>query len=259
MKHWICLILALLLLTGCGGPDTATAETQVPTVSVAAPGEESPMGPRKIFNWNGCRYAFLENGAEYTIRDELLGEPLGTLIWDIPADPEVYGQADLAATFALGGQIRPVCFYDPAFRVAVELEGRRYLAENVDTLEGEPDYMAYYETAGFDLVSLEIRDHMGREVLSVVEDPEPLLESVFASRPVALSDGDYEAIGRAQTEGKSFLLVLNLRDTTRYTLYLIPELRISMIGDNRLMLPEDFYDRFGSLFAELTQPPLPMN
>ena len=229
-------------------------------VTVGAPAASSPNGMRRFLNYNGLRYAFLENGAAYTLAEGALGENLGTLTLDIMADPRASGSADFAATFALGGELFTLTGYDPAFRIAVQLDGLTYLAESVDRLDGsDVDAAAYFKTAGFDRLTerVEICDHMGFEVLNTLEGEamQSLLDGVAQSVPAQLTDEDYQSIGHAQTEGKSFLLKLHLADGTAYSLYVIPELGISMIGDNRYTLPAGFD---ASAFDGLTQQPLPM-
>ncbi len=61
--------------------------------------------------------------------------------------------------------------YDPAFRLAVEWNGQYYIAECVDTLDGQDlELSAYFETADFaDTVELvQICDHAGQNVLRTI-------------------------------------------------------------------------------------------
>ena len=78
-------------------------------------------------NLNGLRYVFLGNGAVYQIPDNQLGDALGTLTYDITADPEANAKKDLSTTFALCGTVYALTGYDTSFRIAVELDGEYYL------------------------------------------------------------------------------------------------------------------------------------
>ena len=84
-----------------------------------------------------------------------------------------------------------------------------------------------------------------------------VLLTVTALTPAALAEEDYLAIARAQTEGESYQLLLDLNDGTTVSLYVLPSLQIAMIGDCRYTLPDSFSEKFGDLFDGLTQDPLP--
>ena len=242
-RIWPVLLAALILLLSACAP----AERPIALVEASM---DSPMGPRKIMNFNGCRYAFLENGAVYDLEGRM-GKTLGVLTGDILADPKGCGGKDLASTFALGGTVRVLEGRDPGFRVAVELEGRAYICENVARLDGsDVDLGAYLAAAelGRTAASLEIRDHMGREVLKTA-GPDRILEILAEGIPAKLTDEDYAAVGRAQSEGGSFLLALKLTDGTEFRFYLIPELSLALVGDGRytVTLPQAVQEIFAAL------------
>ena len=223
-KLWI-LVLALVLLTAC-------AKEMAPIEQLTA--GDSPMGPRKTMNYDGHRYAFLENGAEYNLEGRM-GEVLGVLAGDILADPETFGKADLASTFAQGGTVRVLEGKDPRVRVAVELEGKAYLCENVDTLDGsDVDLSGYLAAAKLEETAeaAEILDHMGLEVLGQA-DPGDILGLLQKAAPAQLTEEGYAAIGQSQTAGESFRVQLKLADGTDFGLYLIPQLDLAMVGDNK--------------------------
>lgn len=252
-KLWI--LAAVVLAAAAVGILTATHDRPVEPIVMEAPSQDSPMGPRKIMNYDGHRYAFLENGALYRLEDQV-GQELGVLEGDILADPQGAGQKDLAATFALGGKVRVLAGYDPRFRVAVELDGSYYICENVAAVGRDAlDLEEYLDAADFDEIagSAEILDHMGREVLTGTE-PGWLLDDLREAEPAVLTDEDYASIGQAQREGKSFRVELLLADGTRYGFYLIPELQLAMVGDSKYTLELSHAE----IFDGLEQGPLPM-
>ena len=257
-KKQICLLACAAAVVLCA----VLAGGRQRQVQLTVPSGDSPMGPRKILNYRGSRYAFLENGAAYDLEAGDMEEELGTLQYDILADPEENGRKDLAATFALGGTLWETKLWDPDFRVAVELENSIYLAERVDSLGDEAvDLSDYFAAADFAHTArtIEIRDHMGREVLDTLEgqDRRAMLDLLCQCKAAELENEDYPAIGEAQRSGGSFRLVLKLTDGTDYGLYVLPELGLAMLGDNKYSLPEDFRQSFGERFGGLTQGPLP--
>ena len=255
------VIIAALGIQAVTGEKEEKLPVQISQVSSA---QDSPMGMRKFMNYNGHRYAFLENGAEYTITQQEPQEVLGTLEYDIAADPKANGSVDFASTFALGGEVKTIELYDPAFRVAVELDGKQYICENVDQLGDVPlDAKAYFETADFEnnVEEIEICDHMGSKELKTIsgEDAKKMMELISQSEETKLTNDQYQEIGQAQSGGESFQLHFVLKDKTEYKLYVIPSLEISMIGDNRCKLPKEFAEQYGELFAGLPREALPMH
>lgn len=57
MKRWLCIVLILLLLTGCGAPETIVgtweAEMTVSVLGIDQPGTEAPAVTRFIFRKDG--------------------------------------------------------------------------------------------------------------------------------------------------------------------------------------------------------------
>ena len=254
-KKRLWILAGVLLAAAAVGIVTAGHDRPVEPIVMEEPSQDSPMGPRKTMNYDGHRYAFLENGASYRIAGQV-GQELGVLTGDILADPEANGREDLAATFALGGRVRVLAGYDPRFRVAVELEDRYYICENVDvTGDGTPELRDYLDTADFDetVEDVEILDHMGLEVLAHTE-PGWLLADLRKAEPAVLTDEDYAAIGQAQQEGKSFRVEFLLKDGTRFGFYLIPEMELAMVGDNKYTADLSRKE----IFEGLDQGPLPM-
>ena len=120
---------------------------QVPVISAAA---DLPGGMRRMMNYAGMRYVFLEGGAAYSLAPEQLGEAVGVLEYDIQADPEANGKKEFSATYALGGTVYLLADYDPAFRVAVEQDGLYFICQSVGyTQGGDIDPGEYFQKARF--------------------------------------------------------------------------------------------------------------
>ena len=79
------------------------------------------------------------------------------------------------------------------------------------------------------------------------------MAALAQSVPARLSDEQYQQIGQAQREGRSFRVTFDLADGTGYGFYVIPSLDIAMFGDGRYTTPADFSDAFGSFFDGLQQ------
>ena len=237
------------------------AETE-PIVQTA-PASDSPDGMRRFINWNGMRYEFLENGAAYQIPAELLGDAVGTLTYDIAADPEANAGKDLSTTYALGGTVYELKEYDTQFRVAVEYDGGYCICQSVAFTDGtQLDPAAYFALAGFpgNIQSVSVFDHGGNSLLTQLpqEETEQFVEMLTQSVSAQLSDEQYQQIGQAQREGRSFRVTFDLADGTSYGFYLIPSLNIAMFGDGRYTTPAEFSDAFGAFFDGLEQdvPPI---
>lgn len=232
-----------------------------PMMGIAA---EAPNGPRKYLNYNGCQYVFLENGSSFELTEAHLGEALGCLEYDILADRETNGARNYAATFGVGGTLYRLTGYDPGFRLAVEFEGHYYICEKAGGTDGSAlDAAALFEAANFrkTVTKITLFDHFGREELGQLSGKEAkdLIGLLSQVSPASLTNEDYEAIGKAQKAGESFLVVFQLADTTRYKLYVIPSLSIAMIGNSRYTLPDEFHSAFDPVFDALNQTPVERN
>lgn len=231
---------------------------QAPTAGIAS---ETPGGPRKYLNYNGSQYVFLENGSPFELTEAHLGEALGRLEYDILADREANSARDYAATFGVGGTLYQMTGYGPDFRLAVEFEGNYYICEKTGNTDGSAlDAAALFEAADFQKTVTEIilYDHFGRDELGRLSGKEAkkLIELLSQVSPASLTNEDYEAIGKAQKAGKSFLVVFQLADTTCYKLYVIPSLSIAMMGNDRYTLPDEFHSAFDPVFDALSQAPV---
>ena len=231
---------------------------QLPMMGAAS---DIPGGPRKFLNYNGCQYVFIENASPFALTQAHLGEPLGQLEYDILADREANSARDYAATFAVGGTIYRMTGYDPDFRIAVEFEGNYYICEKTGHTDGSAlDPAALFQAADFkkNVTEIILYDHFGREELGRLsgKDAKRLVELLAQASPASLTGEDYEAIGKAQKSGESFLLAFQLADTTRCKLYVIPSLSLTMIGNGRYTVPDEFHPAFDSVFDALGQTPV---
>ncbi len=235
-----------------------------PSIVQTAPASDSPTGMRRFVNYNSMRYEFLGEGAVYEIPQEELGEVLGTLDYDIVSDPKKNSGKDFASSFALGGTVYSLNSYAPEFRLAVEWDGNYYLCQSVAYTDGQLLQVdSYFSLAGFpeNIQGVSIYDHAGINLLDCLPNGEieNFTEFLKSSIPAELENEDYQEIGQAQQEGRSFQISFELMDGTEYRFYLIPSLRIAMFGDGRYFLPQEFCDSYNNVFEALTQPEQPMN
>lgn len=238
----------------------STDNNSVAQIEQLSPASDSPVGMRKMINYGGMRYAFLENGAIYNLSAEQLGEVLGILEYDIQANPQENAQKEFSATYALGGTVYKMADYNAEFRVAVEWEGNYYICQRTGFTDNTAmDVSKYFEKADFPnaIEKILICDHAGKANLGEISEKEAFVNMLTQVSPVKLSGEQYQEIAEAQNSGKSFMITFELKDSTRYGLYVIPSLNIAMVGDNRYTLPQEFADEFGSMFDGLNQQPLP--
>lgn len=254
MRSALAACFALIVCFAYSGIDRSPVPVIPITQSRIA--AEPPGGISRYLNYGGCRYRFIENGSSFALGEGALAEPLGTLEYDVASDPGAYGSVDFASTFAQGGTIYRMSAYDPAFRVAVELNGNYYICESTGPVDGSDWSVAdYFAAADFQNIVTEISiyDHFGQEELARLhgKDVEQMLGVLTEVTPADLSDDDYSKIGRAQISGESFLVVFQLADTTRYQLYVIPSMSIAMINNDRFLLTDAFHSAFDATFAAL--------
>lgn len=256
-----CAAAALLCMSTV--PQFFPVEDVPAVIQQAAPGADSPNGVRKMMNYDGLRYVFLENGAAYDLEPSVLSQPLGTLSYDIQQDPETYGFADCAASFAVGGTVYQIDGYDPAFRLAVEWEGQYYIAQCVDTLDGSPlELSRYFDAANLQgrTKEMQVCDHAGRNVLCTftADDAKALLALLSQALPAEFTNEEYQEIARAQRSGGSYQLVFRLEDSTAYTMYVIPSLSVVSAGDNRYRMADEYVQELQDLFSGIQQTSPPM-
>jgi len=196
------------------------------------PSADAPVGMRKFLNYNGFRYAFVEDGKSFDFSSLTLGDELGTLEYDIVAgmaSGQSVSDKEFSASFAVGGKLYAHPDYDPAFRLIVKLDDQYYLAELVgktDNTTIEPDYFFEHSKLSTTATGCDILNHIGNTTFSSLdsEDAKAMLEIISASTAAELASSDYEQIASAQSEGKSYQLHVTLPDNTYYSMYLLPEL-----------------------------------
>lgn len=231
--------------------------------TVLTPSVDSPTGIRKILNYNGMRYAFLEDGATFLLNNIELEKKLGKISYEISYDSKENLKDEYASTYAYGGTIYSIKNYDPSFRVAVVLGDNVFLCESVSNLDNSAiDLTSYFENAKLQEITedIDILDHNGHTVLSTIKkgDKNLLLQLVASSLPASLEKHEYESIAKAQVNGESYFIRCNLTDKTTFDFYVIPNLGIAMVGDQRFFLPDNFLTECGGYFENLTQQKLPM-
>lgn len=229
--------------------------TNSPQISQQTP-VSAPTGVRKILNYNGFRYAFAGDGAQFKFTGVKLEKSLGSLDSDI--------NQEYASTFAVGGKLYEIPTYPSQFRIAVQYEENYYLAEIVaKTDDSTMTAKEYLDMSNLRDHSKDIHvlNHMGNDVLKKMTDHasvESVIDGLYSAKTADLSNKEYEAIAEAQSQGKSYQLKFNLKDGTYMAMYIIPELRVVSMGDAYYHLPDTFFDQSGELFSGLKQEVLPL-
>ena len=257
----IAAAVAILAVSAVAIPQILN--NKVAPIEQVAPPMSSPMGMRKYMHYNGSRYKFLNEGATFELSEKQLGNNLGTIEHDILQEPEMNSSKDFSATFGVGGEVYEISEYNQEFRVALKLDGEYYIAEKVDAVDGKGvDITEYFTNADFANITekILINDHFGSNTLNTLSKKETktLIENIVTATPAELTNEQYEGIGKAQTEGESYLLSFLLADGTQYEMYVIPSLSLAMVGDNKYTLASEFTANCGANFEGLTQQPMPM-
>lgn len=229
----IASLCTLGVLTGCSSTPAPTPTTPQ-TQSTSTPQQTSPMGPRPMITVNENRYVFLNNGEAFNLISDQLGTELGK-------------QND-GTLFELKG-------YDTSFRMAFKYNDAFYICENVGKADDTPiDIAEYLKSANLQqhVMYADIFDHMGGSILNLLEkeDATKLLGAFTNAKVAQLETSDYEAIAKAQSEGKSYRVEFTLEDQTTFTSYVIPSMNYITIGDYTCVL-EDFNAQVGSYFENL--------
>ncbi|MEK3736342.1 hypothetical protein MKZ23_15265 [Paenibacillus sp. FSL R5-0876] len=239
-----------------------------PQISQQTP-VSSPTGVRKILNYNGYRYAFVADGAQFKFTGMEPDKSLGALEFDLNQEPgkkdgDKNAEKDYAATFAIGGKLYEIPTYPSHFRIAVKDEQYYYLAEIVAKVDDSAMSAKEY----LDLANLKehakdiyILNHVGNDVQKTITDHpivESIIEGLYSAKKTELSNKEYEALAAAQSQGKSYQLQFNLKDGTYIAMYIIPELKVVSMGDAYYYLPDAFFVQTSDLFSGLTQEVLPL-
>ncbi|MFS0838784.1 hypothetical protein [Paenibacillus sp. 1P03SA] len=260
-----CITLAVGLANYSSLPAPQPA---VPQISEQAPAS-SPTGIRKYLNYNGYRYAFVDDGAPFKFTGAEPVKSLGKLTIDLNGENGNTNesgdtQKDYAATFAAGGTLYEVPGYPSHFRIAVQYQQHYYLAEVVakvnDSAFTAKEYLDMSNLKA-QVQDIHILNHAGNDVLKKITEPasvESLIDGLYNAQTAELAGKDYEGIAEAQSQGKSYQLKFNLKDGTGTFMYIIPELNIVSMGDSYYRLPDNFIGQAGAVFKNLKQeaPPL---
>ncbi|WP_339315067.1 hypothetical protein [Paenibacillus sp. FSL R10-2734] len=264
----IAACAALLLGVGIYKSPLMPSLTNSPQISQQTP-VSAPTGIRKILNYNGFRYAFVGDGAQFKFTGVELEKSLGTLDFDMNQeigknDGDKVVEKDYSSTFAVGGQLYEIPTYPSQFRIAVKVEEHYYLAEIVAKVDDSTMTAKEY----LDLSNLKehakdihVLNHVGDDVLKEMTDHtsvESIITGLYSATKADLTNKEYEAIAGAQSQGKSYQLKFNLKDGTNMAMYIIPELKVVSMGDAYYHLPDTFFDQSGELFSGLKQEVLPL-
>lgn len=261
----LALVVGLAIYKSPPTPESAAIFPEKQTQVSSA-----PTGIRKILNYNGYRYAFVGDGAQFKFTGVELVQSLGTLEeFDINAetgknDGDNNVEEDYASTFAVGGKLYEIPTYPSHFRIAVKYEQNYYLAEIVAKVnDSEMTAKEYLDMSNLKEHAKEIHilNHVGNDVLKKMTDHafvESMIEGLYSATNADLTNKEYEAIGKAQSEGKSYQLQFNIKDGTQMAMYIIPELKVVSMGDAYYQLPDAFFDQFGDIFSGLKQEALPL-
>lgn len=242
--------------------------TNSPQISQQTP-VSAPNGVRKILNYNGFRYAFVGDGAQFKFTGMKPEKSLGSIDFDINQeigkdDGSKDVEKDYASTFAVGGKLYEIPTYPSQFRIAVKYEGHYYLAEIVaktnDSIMTAKEYLDMSNLKEH-AKEIHVLNHVGNDVLKKMTDHasvESIIDGLYSAKTANLSNKEYEDIAQAQSQGKSYQLKFNLKDGTYMGMYIIPELKVVSMGDAYYQLPDLFIDQSGELFSGLTQDVLPL-
>lgn len=264
MAACAALVLGVAIYTSPQKPSL----TNSPQISQQTP-VSAPTGVRKILNYNGYRYAFVSDGAQFKFTGMKPEKSLGTIDFDINQeigknDGGKDVDKDFASTFAVGGKLYEIPTYPSQFRIAVKYDEHYYLAEIVakvdDSTMTAKEYLDMSNLKEY-AKNIHVLNHVGNDVLKKMTDHasmESIIEGLYSAKLADLSNSEYEAIAEAQSQGKSYQLKFNLKDGTFMAMYIIPELKIVSMGDAYYHLPDTFFDQSGELFSGLKQEVLPL-
>lgn len=242
--------------------------TNSPQISQQTP-VSAPSGVRKILNYNGFRYEFVGDGAQFKFTGMKPDKSLGTIDFDINKeigknDGGEVVEKDFSSTFAVGGQLYEIPMYPSQFRIAVKYEEHYYLAEIVakvnDSAMTAKEYLDMSNLKKH-AKDIHVLNHVGNDVLKKMTNHtsmEAIIEGLYSATNADLTNKEYEAIAGAQSQGKSYQLKFNLKDGTYMGMYIIPELKVVSLGDAYYHLPDTFFEQSGDLFSGLKQEVLPL-
>ena len=225
----------------------------VPTKMLITPASDIMPNMRKFMIFNDKRYVFLNNGALYDF-DEELTEKLGTLDNEMKFGLEAAAKSNSSSTFAVGSEIYKIPYYDENFRVAVKGEEGFYICQSVDAINDEVDLSEYFKSANIikNTKNIFVYNHFGNECLGELKNREfkKLIKIITNASEKEFSNEEFEAIAKSQSNGESFKIVLILKDETTFEFYIIPNLSVVMVGDNRYEVSEEFSNDLKEIFKD---------
>jgi hypothetical protein len=259
---------ALILGIAIYSSPLKTSMTNSPQISQQTP-VSAPNGVRKILNYNGFRYAFVSDGAQFKFTGMKPEKSLGTLDYDMNQeigkdDGDKHLEKNYSSTFAVGGKLYEIPTYPSQFRIAVKYEEQYYLAEIVAKVnDAKMTAKEYLDMSNLkkQVKDIHVLNHVGNEELKKMTDHvavESIIDGLYTATTANLSNKEYEAIAGAQSQGKSYQLQFNLKDGTYMAMYIIPELKVVSMGDAYYQLSDTFFDQSGELFSGLKQEVLPL-
>lgn len=244
----ICIII--LFFTGTY---FVSNTTYAPPTKLITPTSDMMPNMRRFMVFNGKRYVFLNNGALYDFNEELT-EKLGTLETEMKFGIEASSNQDSSATFAVGCEIYKIPYYNQDFRVAVKGEDGFYICQSVDAINAEVNLSEYFESANIvkNTKDIFVYNHFGNEYLGELKNREfkNIIKIISNASEKEFSNEEFEAIAKSQTNGESFKIILTLKDETTFEFYIIPNLNVVMVGDNRYEIPKEFSNDLKEYFKD---------
>lgn len=239
MTLGIASLLTLSTLTGC----TSEKNTEIVTQQIDQEkiGQSvqltSPTGPRKMVNFEGNRYVFLNDGEVFELTKEQLGDEIT--------------KQDEGTFYELEG-------FSPEFRMAFQYKGDYYICENVGKSDDSAmDVQAYLEVADLKshVIYADIFDLYREHILNGLdkEAADEVLDIFNQAQIVELTQEEHEAIAKAQAEELGYLVEFTLEDYTTFKSYIIPTMNYITIGDYTCVV-EDLETKVGTYFENLQIP-----
>ena len=246
-KHLYPLVASIILVIGGsyyishintfpGNPD------MLPSHSQTSPSE---VGVRKFMNYNGNRYAVLDNISDELLNSLELSNYLGTL--NTPIDFYDNNESDssmstnFSSTFALGGEVWETSKYDSRYRVIIKDVNKLYLCEMVgksnDSTIDIDEFIIYGDfhnrISEIDIISSTnslLNTLLGKELDLFINE---LSTATFTSS----SSLDYDKLFSEESRASSLNIVFKFDDGTTTNAILYPHLSVISLGDNYFSLP----------------------
>ena len=246
-KHLYPLVASIILVIG-GSYYISHINTfpdnpdMLPSHSQTSPSE---VGVRKFMNYNGNRYAVLDNISDELLNSLELSNYLGTL--NTPIDFYDNNESDssmstnFSSTFALGGEVWETSKYDSRYRVIIKDVNKLYLCEMVgksnDSTIDIDEFIIYGDfhnrISEIDIISSTnslLNTLLGKELDLFINE---LSTATFTSS----SSLDYDKLFSEESRASSLNIVFKFDDGTTTNAILYPHLSVISLGDNYFSLP----------------------